>query len=137
MKKVQRIYKTLIKTKMLLNNFFKITNIDSAEKHTITIEMNPNHEIYKGHFRGNPIAPGVCLTQMVKETVEQITNKKLTMVTGDNLKFTAVLNPEVNPNVIMTLSLKTKENGLLQADTTVSDGAINFFSIKASFKENN
>src|SRR4051812_32532048 len=105
---------------MLLNEFFKITDIKSGDKYIITIELNVKHKVYEGHFPGNPIAPGVCLTQMVKETVEHITNKKLTMVTGDNLKFTAVLNPEINPSITMTLSYKTKENNLLQVDSLVS-----------------
>lgn len=120
---------------MLLNSFFKITGIQQDEKYTVNIELNPDHEVYKGHFPGNPIAPGVCLTQMVKETVEYITKKNLTMVTGDNLKFMAILNPEVNPNVVMTLSIKTKDNGHLQADSNVTAGETNFFSIKASYKE--
>ena len=120
---------------MLLNDFFKITNIESGEKHLVSIEMNAKHKIYEGHFPGNPVAPGVCLTQMVKETVEHITNKKLTMVTGDNIKFTAVLNPEVNKDVVMMLALKTKENGLLHADSSISAGDMSFFSFKGSFKE--
>jgi 3-hydroxyacyl-[acyl-carrier-protein] dehydratase len=121
---------------MLLHSFFNITDIQHGEKYSIQIDLNPDHEIYKGHFPGNPVTPGVCLTQMVKETVEKITNKKLTMVTGDNLKFTAVLNPVINPKVKMTLALKTKDNGILQADSTISSGEVSFFSIKAGFKEN-
>jgi len=121
---------------MLLNNFFKIKHIQSTDKHTVTVELNPQHKIYEGHFPGNPITPGVCLTQMVKETVEHILNKKLTMVTGDNLKFTAVLNPEVNSNITMMINFKTKENGLLQVDSTVSAGETSFFSFKGRFKEN-
>jgi 3-hydroxyacyl-[acyl-carrier-protein] dehydratase len=120
---------------MLLNSFFKIIDIQQAEKYTVSIELNPNHEVYKGHFPGNPIAPGVCLTQMVKETVEHITKKNLTMVTGDNLKFMAILNPEVNPKVTMSLSIRTKDDGNLQADSIVTAGETNFFSIKASYKE--
>ncbi len=119
---------------MLLNDFFKIKGIEGTEKYTISIEMNPDHKIYEGHFPGNPVAPGVCLTQMVKETVEHITNQQLTMVTGDNIKFTAVLNPVLTPNVTMLLSMKTKENGLLQADSSISDGTVSFFSFKGSFK---
>jgi len=122
---------------MLLNDFFTIKNIEAGEKYTIQIELNPKHKVYQGHFPGNPIAPGVCLTQMVKETVEHITKKKLTMVTGDNLKFTAILNPEVNPNVTMTLALKTKENNLLHADSTIRSDATSFFSFKGSFREGN
>ena len=120
---------------MLLNNFFKIKHIQSTDKHTVTVELNPQHKIYEGHFPGNPITPGVCLTQMVKETVEHILNKKLTMVTGDNLKFTAVLNPEVNSNITMMINFKTKENGLLQVDSTVSAGETSFFSFKGRFKK--
>jgi 3-hydroxyacyl-[acyl-carrier-protein] dehydratase len=120
---------------MLLNSFFKILDIQESEKYTINIELNPRHEVYKGHFPGNPIAPGVCLTQMVKETVEHITKKNLQMVTGDNLKFMAILNPENTPHVTMTLAIKTKENGDLQADSNVTSGETNFFSIKASYKE--
>jgi 3-hydroxyacyl-[acyl-carrier-protein] dehydratase len=120
---------------MLLNDFFKITDIQQAEKYSISIEMNPKHTIYKGHFPGNPITPGVCLTQMVKETVEHITNKKLQLVKGDNLKFTAVHNPEVHTNVTMSLNIKPKEEGSLQAESIISADNTNFFSFKGSFRE--
>jgi len=120
---------------MLLNDFFKITDIQNAEKYTISIEMNPNHTIYTGHFPGNPVTPGVCMTQMVKETIEHITNKKLQLVKGDNIKFTAVLNPEVNSTVSMSLNIKTKELGIIQADSVISANSTNFFTFKGSFKE--
>ena len=120
---------------MLLNDFFKITSIENAEKHIASIELNPKHQIFNGHFPGNPVVPGVCLTQMVKEVVEHITQKKLWMVTGDNLKFTAILNPGIQPNVILTVGIKNKENGDLQADATVTAEGTSFFSFKGSFKE--
>ena len=120
---------------MLLNDFFKIIDIQDGEKQIVSIEMNPKHKIYDGHFPGNPITPGVCLTQMVKETVEFITKKKLLLVKGDNLKFTAVLNPEITPLVILTLTLKNKEEGLIYADGIISAGATNFFSFKGSYKD--
>ena len=121
---------------MLLNDFFKIKNIEQNENYSIQIELNPHHTIYKGHFPGTPITPGVCLTQMVKETVEHITQKSLLLVTGDNIKFTAILNPLENPLVTLTLTLKTKENGNLHADSRITNKEINFFSFKGSFKEN-
>lgn len=120
---------------MLLNDFFKITDVQNGEKYIVSIEMNPKHDIYNGHFPGNPITPGVCLTQMVKETVEHITKKKLQMVKGDNLKFTAILNPEVNANVTMSLSIKIKDDGLFQADSVISAESTNFFTFKGHFKE--
>ena len=122
---------------MLLNEFFHITNIQSADKHIVNITLNPAHGIYNGHFPGNPIAPGVCLTQMIKETVEELTNKKLTIVTGDNIKFMAILNPNINPNVILTIALKSNEEGRLAADCMLSGDGTNFFSFKGTMKESN
>ncbi|MFL5763272.1 MAG: 3-hydroxyacyl-ACP dehydratase [Bacteroidia bacterium] len=119
---------------MLLNDFFKITTLDSGEKYTAHIELNANHRIFSGHFPGNPITPGVCLTQMVKETLEQITGKKLQMLKGDNIKFTAILNPLENPEVTMTLGIKEKEPGVLQADAAVRAENASFFTFKGSFK---
>jgi 3-hydroxyacyl-[acyl-carrier-protein] dehydratase len=36
-------------------------------KPIIKIRFNKEHAIYKGHFPGKPIVPGVCLIQMIKE----------------------------------------------------------------------
>jgi len=33
------------------------------------IELNFNHKIFKGHFPGSPILPGVCIIQIVKEVL--------------------------------------------------------------------
>lgn len=121
---------------MLLNDFFHITDIQVAEKYAVTIELNAAHAIFKGHFPNNPITPGVCLTQMVKESIEQITKKKLTLVTGANLKFMAILNPEVNPKVTIHIQLKEKEDQLVHADSSISAGETTFFTFKGSFREN-
>ena len=71
----------------------------------------------------------------VKEVVEFITKKKLLLVKGDNLKFTAVLNPEINTLVTLTLVLKNKEEGLIYADGIISAGTTNFFSFKGSYRD--
>ena len=118
----------------MLENFYTIKNVFSSDKHLVEVELNASHPIYKGPFPGNPVMPGVCMTQVVKELTEHITGKKLQLVTGDNLKFTAVLNPNEHSNVNVSISFKTKENGLLHTDAGISSGDISFFSFKGSFR---
>lgn len=118
---------------MLLNDFFKINTIQTGDKHIVAVTLNAGHAIFKGHFPGNPITPGVCLTQMIKESIEQITQKKLTLKQGSNLKFMAVLNPEVHPHINISIHLKEKEDQLLHADGQVSSGETTFFTFKGSF----
>ena len=120
---------------MLLNDFFHIRDIKTDDKYTVAIELNAKHKIFSGHFPNNPITPGVCLTQMLKESIEQITNKKLTLVNGSNLKFMAVLNPEQHPNATITINLKDKGDELVHADGSISAGEITFFTFKGSFKQ--
>ena len=51
---------------MLLNKYFTIHSVERRDEDTIFhVTLNPNHEIYRGHFQGNPISPGVCTGEMV------------------------------------------------------------------------
>lgn len=54
---------------MLLENFYKIIHRKEREdgKREIEIELNPGHALYQGHFPGQPVVPGVCTLQMIKE----------------------------------------------------------------------
>ena len=36
-----------------------------------TIELNPQHFIYKAHFPTEPITPGVCIVQIAKELLDK------------------------------------------------------------------
>ena len=59
---------------MLLENFYKIIHRKEREdgKREIEIELNPGHALYQGHFPGQPVVPGVCTLQMIKESAEQM-----------------------------------------------------------------
>ena len=59
---------------MLLNNFYTIKSIDKKDdqNYTVVLFINENHEVFKGHFPGNPIMPGVCMMQIIKELTEQL-----------------------------------------------------------------
>lgn len=54
---------------MLKDDFFSILIHTITDKDTadFTIELNPEHTIYKAHFPNNPITPGVCIIQMAIE----------------------------------------------------------------------
>lgn len=67
---------------MLLENFYKIIHIKEREdgKQAIEIELNPGHVLYQGHFPGQPVVPGVCTLQIIKESAEQIANQPLQYV---------------------------------------------------------
>ena len=122
---------------MLLKDFYKIVELDSSDKENIKaiIDLNKDHEVYKGHFPGNPVVPGVCLTQLIKEVMENIESKDLSLVYANNIKFMAVVNPEVNNRLQIDLKIKydTEEN-LIKVDSITHFNDQIFYKFKGNFK---
>jgi len=100
---------------MLLKDFYKVLSLEKKEhQHEAVILVNEKHEVFNGHFPGNPIMPGVCMMQIIKELAEEITGSKLVMQSLSNVKFMALINPEVTPELRLELDITTTEDGLVK-----------------------
>src|ERR687897_565334 len=98
---------------MLLNDFFSVHDQHYvAGNVTATLLINKDHGILKGHFPGQPVVPGVCMMQMIKELVELQTNRDLRISEADNMKFLSIINPELN-NKIQASITYIENNGAL------------------------
>ena len=50
------------------NNLYFIDAAQRTEDGAVyTLRLNPDHVIYKAHFPGEPITPGVCILQIGQE----------------------------------------------------------------------
>lgn len=105
---------------MVLKDFYKVLSEEKTgdSKYTISILINEKHDVFKGHFPGNPIMPGVCMIQIIKELTESITKSTLIMQTLSNVKFMALINPEVNPELRLELDIVTTEDDLVKVKNT-------------------
>jgi len=121
----------------LLNDFFKILNVEKVEnKITAAIELNPAHEIFKGHFPGNPVVPGVCMVQMVKEILSHFYKKDFTMQEASQLKFLAILNPIEVQTLTVEINVVKEENNAIVISGTFQKAELIFLKYKASFNSN-
>lgn len=104
---------------MLLKNFYTLDSI-SHEPNTLrcTITINKDHDIYKGHFPGNPVTPGVCMMQIIKELLEKALDSKLLMQSVTRAKFTAIINPEIDPVVDLIIAYSENEDGIKVKNTS-------------------
>ena len=104
---------------MLLKDFYTINKLESDNgKAFAQITINKNHDVFKGHFPGNPVTPGVCMMQIIKELTEEILSKKLFMEAASNVKFMAIINPEKTPDLELTLDIEETETGFRVKNTT-------------------
>lgn len=96
----------------LLDGFYEVNNLAVVDNTaTANITINKDHVIFKGHFPGNPVMPGVCMMQIIKEITENIVKKKLFMQSANNIKFMAIINPFKTPELELQLDIIETSEG--------------------------
>ena len=119
---------------MLLGNFFNISEQSITDNSiNATLDINASHHIFDGHFPGQPVVPGVCMMQMIKELLEAAIGKKTQLRKADFMKFLAVINPLENPTINAEFSYSTTENGGVQINGRLNNHATTFLKFKGSF----
>lgn len=106
----------------LLNNFYKILNLDESQSDKLMalVKIDKFHSIFKGHFPNHPVTPGVCTMQIIKELTEKWSGKNLMLKTARNVKFMAIINPELNEDVHFDLQFEQVNPEEISVKTTVS-----------------
>ncbi|AFL80418.1 3-hydroxymyristoyl/3-hydroxydecanoyl-(acyl carrier protein) dehydratase [Aequorivita sublithincola DSM 14238] len=119
---------------MLIEGLYKIVSTENTETGISTkILLNKDHAIFKGHFPGNPVMPGVCMIQIIKELTEENTGKNLFLSVSSNIKFMAIINPEKNPDLQLVIDI-TEENEEIKVKNTTSYEETVALKLSATFK---
>ncbi len=105
---------------MLLKDFYTVHSKQqtSDQSFSIYIRLNEKHPVFEGHFPGNPVTPGVCMMQIIKELTEEITGFELFLKNASNVKFMALINPEINPELRLDLDFIISEEEIKVKNTT-------------------
>ena len=87
---------------MLRGVLYEILTVDPGGA---TIRLLPESPVYRGHFPGYPITPGVCLVQIALELIGEMADQvghegkrghddgKVRLVGAKNIKFTSPVFP--------------------------------------------
>ena len=110
---------------ILKNNLYAIEGkTEAGGAVTYSIRLCSECFIYKAHFPGKPITPGVCLIQMSKELLEDAVGEKLEIHSVKNVKFLSVVTPIEDTHLTVQIAkIRIKEKGELSAQLTVQNGA--------------
>ena len=57
---------------MLRGILYETVSVDGSG---VTLRLFPESPVYRGHFPGYPITPGVCLVQMALEAIEEMAGR--------------------------------------------------------------
>jgi len=117
---------------MLLNNLYQLMLFEANAEKSLNarIRLIKEHPIFEGHFPGNPILPGVCTVQIVKELLEKLVNRELMLNKAGNIKYLGFINPMATAEVQFGLIISDSENGGISCSATVTAGG----NVVCSFK---
>lgn len=122
---------------MLLNSFFTLKNqqvVERDDKMVITsqVTIQKSHPIFKGHFPQQPVVPGVCMIQIIKELLENHLGKSLFFTSAGTIKFLTVINPDVNNELQAEISYSTLSTQY-DVDARLYWGELTFFKVRGIF----
>lgn len=115
---------------LLENKYYKIVNIQGGGLNAVyRIVLLPDCDVYRGHFPGNPVCPGVCNIQMIKECTMLLTGKKIKIGSIKQCRFTAVASPVICPRVDVTIDVSPTGSGF-SVTATIADSERTYMEYK-------
>lgn len=119
----------------LLNDFYTTQHLESSAYNIrATIQLNPEHEIFKGHFPNNPVTPGVCMLQIIKELIQTAYQQPVFLKECSNVKFMALINPFVNARLGIHIELKKEDESEWKVKASAMMNEQTALKISAKFK---
>jgi len=118
----------------LIDNLLFLEDIKKTENgFEATLRTNPEHMIYKAHFPGNPITPGVCVVQTAGELLERELNREVYLKNVKNVKFLSVIIPEKDKKIKYDFSNLTEDETECKVQVTVSDDDVVYAKMSLIF----
>lgn len=106
---------------MLKGDLYKVNEIRNENGIcSATVELIPDCRIYKAHFPGMPITPGVCITQMCVELASEVVGRDLELAEARDIRFLATISPAEHP--VLTVNFSVAEADRISAEFQVLVG---------------
>ena len=117
--------------------------LESGEKNgnsaTYRCRLHPEAPVFKAHFPGFPVLPGVLTLKMVVDAINAsqfFSTQMLTVQSIGNAKYLAVVNPQETQEVEISVALKAEKNAdepaVFQFKATVQNGEMRFATFSFS-----
>lgn len=117
--------------------------LEAGEKNgnsaTYRCRLHPEAPVFKAHFPGFPVLPGVLTLKMVVDAINAsqfFSTQMLTVQSIGNAKYLAVVNPQETQEVEISVALKTEKNAdepaVFQFKATVQNGETRFATFSFS-----
>jgi len=120
---------------MLKNSFFKVSNVLEKTEAAVRlgITLIPEHPVYMGHFPGNPVTPGACMIQMIKELVADHLDRKVLLVESRQIKFLNLLVPDGASELELSFETEPADASSVIVKALIADNSYTYLKFSGKF----
>jgi 3-hydroxyacyl-[acyl-carrier-protein] dehydratase len=113
---------------------FKIEKLQhDAGQIIASLNINKNSSIFEGHFPGQPVVPGACMLQLVKDVLEEVLHMPILLKKAANIKFINMITPANSLIAKLTISYKTTHDGNISVTANLLTGEVTCFKLQAVY----
>lgn len=100
------------------------------------VELLADCDVYRGHFPGHPVCPGVLNIQLIRDCAERLVGKRLHICTIRQCRMLSVATPTGSPRLDVRVDIAPVEVDIsasqsgYQVCATVTHGATTYIQFK-------
>lgn len=120
----------------MISNLYRITKQSVSDTGTgiFEVKLNTGSDIFRGHFPGHPVLPGVCTIDIVRNCVSIMSGYSV-IFTGLSLcKFTGMVDPQIED--VLKVDIEIFKGDKVGVNANVSASQRTVLKLKGVIKKN-
>jgi 3-hydroxyacyl-[acyl-carrier-protein] dehydratase len=120
---------------LLENRFYKVLKKSTdGMSGSFTVAILPDCNVYNGHFPNDPVCPGVCNIETIKECTMMLLCKELRITHIKQCRLTAIATPEICPEVIITITATQISENAYTVLASIKDAKQTYMEYKGTME---
>ncbi len=117
-----------------MNTLYTISPLQIEQsKVESSVCINPEHDLFKGHFPQKPVVPGVSMIQMISDMVRLYIGKPVALKSAAQIKFLNLWLPEVADQADIVMNIMEAHIDSIKLNAQISINGKPLFKIRANF----
>ena len=118
----------------ITNGIFIIEELlHDAGQITASLRINKGSDIFEGHFPGQPVVPGACILQLVKDVLEEALHAPILLQKAANIKFISMIIPADELTVTLHINYKITDEGGINVNAKLLANEVASFKLQADY----
>jgi len=121
---------------LLKDKYYKVIKENRLDANTgvYLLSLFPQADVYRGYLPNNPICPGVCNIETIRECIEMFTGKDIAISTINRCRIPSVASPLHCPLVDVLVKIARLEGtDSYSVEASIADKDTVYMELKGEF----